>query len=383
MLAEPPSGRAAESSNHRVVFIAGGGTGGHLMPALAIAARLRTRRPDLEPVLIGAERGIEAQLLPSRDFRYHLLSVEPIYRRQWWKNLRWPIVGARLLRQLSEVFAAERPIGVLGTGGYASGPSVWFAARRGLPTAIQEQNAFPGLVTRVLSRRVQHVYLGLPEARRRLRFGAATEVFDTGNPIPPPDAQRRLGALERFGLPGPESPSRRTVLLVTGGSQGAVAVNEVVAGWLDAGGGSSAIVLWATGRGSYQRFKHYHRPPEVQVFGFLDPIADAYAVADLAVGRAGMMTGAELCAWGIPSVLIPLPTAAEDHQRHNAEALAAAGAAVMILQQDLSVERFGREVGALLAAPDRLGRMAEAARRRGRPGAADEIVAHLLALLGS
>lgn len=382
MPAEPPDGRVAEPLKRRAVFIAGGGTGGHLMPALAIASQLRVRRPDLEPVLVGAERGIEAQLLPSRDFRYHLLSVEPIYRRQWWNNVRWPLVAGRLLRQLSRVFAAERPIAVLGTGGYASGPSVWFGARRGLPTAIQEQNAFPGLATRLLSRRVRHVYLGLPEARGRLRFGADTEVFVTGNPIAPPDPQRRERALERFGLRGPGPIGRRTVLLVTGGSQGAVAINEVVAGWLEAGGRAGAIVLWATGTGSHERFARYHRPPDVQVFGFLDPIADAYAVADLAVGRAGMMTGAELCAWGVPSVLIPLPTAAEDHQRHNAEALAAAGACVMILQRDLTVERFGREVGALLADEARRRRMAEAARARGKPGAAEDIATHFLALLG-
>jgi UDP-N-acetylglucosamine--N-acetylmuramyl-(pentapeptide) pyrophosphoryl-undecaprenol N-acetylglucosamine transferase len=380
--ADPPDGRIAEPLMRRAVLIAGGGTGGHLMPALAIASQLRARRPDLEPVLVGAERGIEAQLLPSRDFRYHLLQAEPLYRRQWWKNARWPLVAGRLLRQLSRVFAIERPIAVLGTGGYAAGPSVWFGARRGLPTAIQEQNAFPGLVTRLLARRVRHVYLGLPEARGRLRFGAGTEVFVTGNPIAPPDPQRRERALERFGLRGPEPIGRRTVLLVTGGSQGAVAINEVVAAWLEAGGGAGAVVLWATGKGSLERFARFHRPPDVQVFGFLDPIADAYAVADLAVGRAGMMTGAELCAWGVPSVLIPLPSAAEDHQRHNAEALAAAGASVMILQRDLTAERFSREVGALLADEARRRSMAMAARARGKPGAAEDIATHFLALLG-
>ena len=369
--------------SRRIVLIAGGGTGGHLMPALAIAGRLRTLRPDLEPVLVGAQRGIEAQLLPSRDFRFHLLPAEPLYRRQWWKNARWPFVAVQLLRRLDEVFAAEQPVGVVGTGGYASGPSVWFASRRGLPTALQEQNAFPGLVTRLLSRRVAQVYLGLPEARRRLRFGAATQVFDTGNPIPPPDPSRREEARRRFGLQTQDAPNRRPVLLVTGGSQGALAINEVVAAWLDAGGAGGVTVLWATGRGSYQRFAGYHRPPEVQLFDFLDPIADAYAVADLAVGRAGMMTGAELCAWGVPSVLIPLPTAAEDHQRHNAEALASAGASAMILQRDLTVERFGVVVGGLLRDAPRRAQMAQAALQRAKPAAADEIVAHLGALFGA
>lgn len=349
------------------------------MPALAIATRLRERVPDLEPVLVGAERGIEAQLLPKRDFRYYLLPAEPIYRRQWWKNLRWPFVAGRLLSCLSDLFEKEQPLAVVGTGGYASGPVVWFGARRRLPTAIQEQNAYPGLVTRLIASRVRHIYLGLPEARARLKPGRTTQVFDTGNPIPPPDPGRRPGALQRFGL----EDRRQPVLLVTGGSQGAIAVNQAVAAWLDAGGSEGIRVIWATGRGSYQQFARFHRPPAVQVFDFLDPIADAYAVADLVVARAGMMSGAELCAWGLPSILIPLPTAAEDHQRYNAEALAAAGASTMILQRDLTPERLGSAIRDLLGDPARLEGMRQAARARGKPAAADEIVSYLLTLLGA
>ena len=175
-MAESSRGVKAGASRRPVVLIAGGGTGGHLMPALAIATRLRERRPDLEPVLVGAERGIEARLLPTRDFRYHLLPVEPLYRRQWWKNVRWPFVAAKLLGKLNGVFAEERPVAVIGTGGYASGPCVWQATRRRLPTGMQEQNAFPGLVTRLLSSRVRHLYLGLPEARNRLRIGSGTKI---------------------------------------------------------------------------------------------------------------------------------------------------------------------------------------------------------------
>ncbi len=366
------------SSPKRVVFIAGGGTGGHLMPALAIAAELRRQRPDLEPVLIGAERGIEARLLPTRDFRYHLLRSEPIYRRQWWKNVRWPFLFLGLIRRVGELFDQERPAFVLGTGGYASGPVVWYATRRGIPTAMQEQNAFPGLVTRLLAKRVHQLFLGLPEARRRLAIGRATEVVESGNPIPPPDPGRSAAAFERFGLIKDGGP----VLLVTGGSQGSVAVNDAVARWIEAGGARGVQVIWATGRGSHDDYKRYHAAPSVQVFDFLDPIADAYAVSDLVVGRAGMMTGAELCAWGLPSVMIPLPTAAEDHQRHNAEAFAAAGAAEMILQRDLTPEKFATVVGGLLRDPARLREMSAAARARGKPGAAAEIVAHLLRLPG-
>jgi UDP-N-acetylglucosamine--N-acetylmuramyl-(pentapeptide) pyrophosphoryl-undecaprenol N-acetylglucosamine transferase len=359
----------------RRILIAGGGTGGHLMPALAIASALRQADAGVEPVLVGAMRGVEAGILPSRDFRYHLLPSEPIYRRTWWRNARWPLVAGRLLREIARVFREEHPAAVLGTGGYASGPVVWWAARKGIPTAIQEQNAYPGLATRWLSRRVRQVYLGLPEARRLLRFGAKTKVFDTGNPIVPPTPERRVKALEFFGL-----TDGRPVLLVTGGSQGALAINRAVAGWLDAGGLGGGALLWVTGRATHSEFLRYHRPPGVQVLDFLDPMADGYAVADLVVSRAGMITVAELCAWGLPSILIPLPTAAADHQTHNARVLADAGASLMLPQSELTAERLRETVAALFS--DRAARevMAERARRRGRPSAAEEIVSNLLTL---
>jgi UDP-N-acetylglucosamine--N-acetylmuramyl-(pentapeptide) pyrophosphoryl-undecaprenol N-acetylglucosamine transferase len=359
------------------VLIAGGGTGGHLMPALAIAEALRERAPGLEPVLVGAVRGVEAGLLPTRDFRYHLLPSEPIYRRTWWRNLRWPLIAGHLLREVGRVFSEEEPVAVLGTGGYASGPVVWWATRHGIPTAVQEQNAFPGLATRLLSRRVRHVYLGLPEARPLLRFGPHTVVFDTGNPITPPAPERRREALARFGLDG-----RRPVVLVTGGSQGALALNRAVAGWLDAGGAADLDLIWVTGRGTYDEFATRRRPPAVQVIDFLDPMADGYSVADLVVSRAGMITVAELGAWGLPSVLVPLPTAAADHQTHNARVLAQAGAAALLPQAALTPARLGEVVGGLLA--DRVGReaMARHALARGRPRAAADIVSKLLTLVG-
>jgi UDP-N-acetylglucosamine--N-acetylmuramyl-(pentapeptide) pyrophosphoryl-undecaprenol N-acetylglucosamine transferase len=332
--------------------------------------------PGLEPVLIGATRGVEARILPSRDFRFHLLPTEPIYRRAWWRNFRWPFVAGRLLREVARVFETERPVAVLGTGGYASGPVVWWAARHGIPTAIQEQNAYPGLASRWLSRRVRHVYLGLPEAQRLLRFGPNTRVFDTGNPITPPAPGRRSAAAARFGL-----GARRPVVLVTGGSQGARAINQAVAGWLDSGGPANAVLLWVTGRATYDEFTRYHRPPEVQVFDFLDPMGDGYAVSDLVVCRAGMITVAELCAWGLPNILIPLPTAAADHQSHNARVLAASGASLMLPQAELTPNRLGELIDGLLSDPTGRKQMGERALARGRPRAAHEIVSNLLTLI--
>jgi UDP-N-acetylglucosamine--N-acetylmuramyl-(pentapeptide) pyrophosphoryl-undecaprenol N-acetylglucosamine transferase len=361
----------------RRILIAGGGTGGHLMPALAIAQALREREPGIEPVLVGAERGVEARLLPTRDFRFHLLPSEPIYRRTWWKNARWPFVAAGLLRAVARLFREEQPVAVLGTGGYASAPVVWWAGRHGIPTAVQEQNAYPGLATRLLSRRVRHIYLGLPEARGLLRIGPGTEVFETGNPIVPPTPERRDSAFSRFGL-APGAP----VVLVTGGSQGALAINRAMAGWLEAGGPSTARVIWVTGRGTHGEFAAWHRPPAVQVIDFLDPMADGYAVADLVVSRAGMITVAELCAWGLPSVLVPLPTAAADHQTHNARVLADAGAAALLPQTELTPSRLGEQIEALLVDAPRRTAMAARALARGRPHAAADIVSRLLTLAG-
>ncbi|MFL5492839.1 MAG: undecaprenyldiphospho-muramoylpentapeptide beta-N-acetylglucosaminyltransferase [Gemmatimonadales bacterium] len=357
------------------VLIAGGGTGGHLMPALAIASAIRERLPDVEPVLIGALRGVEARILPTREFRFHLLPTEPIHRNAWWRNVRWPLIAGRLLREVSWVFEEERPLAVLGTGGYASAPVVWWATRHGTPTAIQEQNAYPGLATRWLSRRVRHVYLGLPEARRLLRFGRRTTVFDTGNPIVPPTPIRRAEALARFGL-GPD----QRVVLVTGGSQGALAINRAVAGWLEAGGRRDTAVLWVTGRGTHEEFARFHRPPAVQVIDFLDPMADGYSVADLVISRAGMITVAELCAWGLPSILVPLPTAAADHQTYNARVLAEAGAAFMLAQKQLSPVTLGELIDRLLNDRPTNSAMAAHALARGRPAAADEIVSNFSTL---
>jgi UDP-N-acetylglucosamine--N-acetylmuramyl-(pentapeptide) pyrophosphoryl-undecaprenol N-acetylglucosamine transferase len=221
------------------------------------------------------------------------------------------------------------------------------------------------------------VYLGLPESRRLLRFGSRTQVFDTGNPIVPPSPERGPEARKFFGLE-PGLP----VVLITGGSQGALAINRAVAEWLDQGGPRGAALVWVTGRGTYEEFSRYHRPPRVHVVDFLDPMSDGYAVADLVVSRAGMITVAELCAWGLPSILIPLPTAAADHQAHNARVLADAGAATPIRQTELTGARLAHEVEALLLDDATRSEMASRARARGKPHAAAEIVSKLLTLVG-
>lgn len=360
------------------IVIAGGGTGGHLMPALALAEALKAERSEVEPVLVGAVRGVEARVLPERPYRYHLLPVEPIYRRNWWKNLRWPLIWWQVRRECERVLDAEQPVLVLGTGGYVAGPLLLRARHRGIPLALQEQNAYPGLTTRWLARHARQVHLGFPEARDYLRVGRGAEIHMFGNPItPPPDPRPRPELARRqLGI-----AADRPVLFIMGGSQGALRINQAVARALEAGAFDQLSVLWSVGPGMWERYRRYDAPPARLLRPFWDPISEAYAAADLVVARSGAMTTAELCAWGLPSVLVPLRTAAADHQTRNAQALAGAGAAVHLAESDLRPGVLEERVRGLFAAPPRLERMRGAALARAHPDAAREIARRLLALV--
>lgn len=347
------------------------------MPALALAQGFVDAHADLEPVIVGAERGIEAVVLPRYPFRYHLLPIEPIYRRTWWKNLRWLAIAARVWRGVTRVLAEEHPAVVVGTGGYAAGPVVWQAQRAGLPTVLVEENAFPGLTTRWLARRARQIHLGFPEARDRLRPGRETAVFTLGNPVRPPQPGNRSAALAELGL----EPGRQT-LLVFGGSQGARAINYAVASALERRLLDTVNVLWGTGAEHARELERYGVAGKVVVRGFFDPMTVPYRAADLVVARAGAMTVAELCAWGKPSILVPLPTAAADHQTQNAQALAAAGAAVYLPEPDLTPHTLAETVAGLLADSGRLGSLAERARSRGSPNATREVVSKILTVVG-
>ena len=358
------------------VLVAGGGTGGHLMPALALADEIRQRHPDWRVVLVGAKRGVEARLLPERGYPYQLLSAEPIYRQRPWRNLRWPFLAVRLWREVGSLLEIERPDLVVGTGGYASGPVVYRAARRGIPTGIFEADARPGLTSRWLARVVDEIYLGSPEAAGGIVHGSGCQSFVTGPPIRPPDPSLRAAGLLRFGI-----EAGRPVLMVTGGSQGAKAVNEAVAGMLGLGQLPDLQVVWATGTAGYLDFQHLHRPPQVQVYPFLDPIGEALAVATIAVSRGGSLSLAELAAWGIPGIVIPLPTAAGDHQSRNAEAAAVAGAVVHLPQSKLTSFSLAEAVRNLVTNPSLMESIGTAAAARGRPGATGEIVTRLEGLI--
>ena len=344
------------------------------MPALAIAAALREVRPDLEPVLVGARRGVEATLLPRRPFRFHLLSAEPLYRRAWWRNARWAVAPWRLVVECRRVLVTERPAVVVGTGGYAAAPMLLGAVMAGVPIVLQEQNALPGLTTRWFARRARQVHLGFPEAERHLHVGPNTRVLCLGNPIVPPHgAPTRAAARAGMGI----APEAR-VVFVFGGSQGARRLNAVVAELADTGRLDDVTVCWSTGAGQWETYGRYAAPRRL-VRPFWDPIAEAYAAADVVVSRAGAMTTAELGAFGLPAVLVPLPSAAADHQTRNAEALRQAGAALHLPEARLTAEALLDAVKSILDHPETASAMRAQALARGRPNAARRIAEAIVA----
>ncbi len=359
------------------VIFAGGGTGGHLYPGLAIARALVGLDPRVKPYFVGAMRGIERDVLPKTEFPHALLDLHPIYRPALWKNWK-TIRGAfsawtgmsRLGRQL-------KPALVVGTGGYASGAALAWAWTKGVPIVQHIGDSHPGATARLFTRISKEAYLGFPEAEQWLPHGGC--VFrNTGNPIePPPDIRPDASAARaKWGFP----PGAR-VLLVFGGSQGARAMNQAVAAWVERGIPDSLCLIWATGAGQFDAFKQCDRA-DVRVVPYLSPIADAYSAADLAFVRGGMMGTSELCAWGVPMVICPLPTAAMDHQTSNAVALEKAGAAVHLAQRELTAEKLDATVRTLLGDPARLTSLRERALARARPHAAAEIAGHVLSLLG-
>ncbi len=359
------------------VILAGGGTGGHLYPALAIARALVKLDPSVEPFFIGAHRGIERDVLPTTGFPYALLDLHPLYRRTPWNNWKTIVGAVRAWRRVARLVRESPPAVVVGTGGYASGVMMAYAVRHRIPLVQQVGDSFPGLTARRFSRWSREVYLTFPEAARFLSASAPGALVDTGAPIEPPSVPRpeRSAARAEWGFPA----TGGRVLLVTGASQGSLAINRAVADWIDRGLPDDLYVIWITGKATHGQFARYNGG-RVQVRAYLSPIAPAYAAADLAVARASAMTVSELAAWGVPPVLVPLPTAAADHQTTNALTLERAGAAIHLPQSQLTGATLEQAVRGLLDNPARFAALVEGAARRARPDAAATIARRILAL---
>uniref|UniRef100_A0A832I220 UDP-N-acetylglucosamine--N-acetylmuramyl-(pentapeptide) pyrophosphoryl-undecaprenol N-acetylglucosamine transferase n=1 Tax=Eiseniibacteriota bacterium TaxID=2212470 RepID=A0A832I220_UNCEI len=356
------------------VLIAGGGTGGHVYPGVAVAEELKRRHADTEVLFVGSRRGLEASAVPEAGFAIRFVLTRGLPRRAWW---RWP--GAVLANvvgfvQSLWIVATWRPGVVLGTGGYVSGPvalAAWVLRR---PLVIQEQNSIPGLANRWLGRIADEVHLSFVEARSY--FARKDNLKVSGNPVRAHILSGdREQALREFGL----EPGRPTVF-VFGGSRGARRINE---GALDAmrrlKGRVDVQFILQTGREDYERAKAEVERDGLpaRVVPFLQRIHMAYAAADLVVCRSGAMTLAEIAVCGTPAILVPYPHAAHNHQVVNASNLVDRGAAAMILDRDLTGERLAKEIAHWLADRPGLSRLSANARLFARPDAAQRIARSL------
>ncbi len=357
------------------ILIAGGGTGGHVFPGIAVAEELRRLRRDCDVVFVGTRGGIEAQAVPEAGFRIRYLLSSGFHRRAWW---RWPwaaVVNALGLLQSVWVVLAENPRAVLGTGGYVSAPLALAAKLLGRPLILQEQNSIPGLANRLLARIADEVHLSFLEARGW--FARKDHLKVTGNPVRAHILTGdRESALREFQL----KPGRPTVF-VFGGSLGARRINEAAVDTLRRLKGRVEVqFILQTGRADYDRVRATVQSEDLpaSVLPFVKNIHMAYAVADLVVCRSGAMTLAEIAVCGLPSVLVPYPFAAHNHQEVNASNLVDRGAAVCIMDDDLTGERLAKEIAHLLADRQGLSRMSANARLFARPDAALRLAKRLL-----
>ena len=362
------------------VLIAGGGTGGHLYPALGIAQGLREvdRRADIR--FVGSRYGLEERVLPEENEVFYPLNIRGLQRGfgpvALGRNLTFPWRFWSSYRRCREILREFQPQVVVGTGGYAAGLPLMAAQREGIPTLLQEQNSYPGITTRRLAPRAKMVCLTYKESAEYLK---TNRWVVTGNPVRfNDDLPSKTDARQQLGL----SP-RKPVVFILGGSQGSRPLNNhFLANWRTYTDEFRVELLWKTGPADHARLlKEVGEGKGVILKPYIAHIAAAYIAADLVISRAGAMTISEITALGKPSVLVPFPSAAADHQTKNAEVLVRKRAARIVLQRELSQGVLEQTVGKLLDTPSRLRDMAVRAKRLAKPDARQKIVAHILKLM--
>lgn len=366
------------------VLLAGGGTGGHIYPAVTIARGLQAKVPDCEIMFVGTAQGLEANIIPKEGFQLRTIEIQGMQRKFGWDTLRTIGKLFKGLEQSRRILVTFKPDVVVGTGGYVCGPVVFMASLLRIPTVIQEQNVFPGITNKILSRFVKLVLLGFGEAARY--FPKRIKMAAPGNPVRPEvnDARRDAG-LRAFGL----DDAKRTIL-VAGGSRGARTINEAMLQvYRDFAQEKDVQILHVTGNTEYEALKakaeecgiDFHNHGNIILVPYLYNMPEAMAAADLVIYRAGAIGLAEIAVRGLPAILIPYPYAAENHQEYNARLVEQKGAAVVITDRELTGELLSQTIRRLLSEPGKLERMAAASRSLGHPHATAAIVEEILALL--
>lgn len=363
----------------RRFIISGGGTGGHIFPAISIADALRAEDPECEILFVGAKGKMEMERVPKAGYKIIGLPVAGLQRKLSLKNLVLPFKVLASIVKARSILRNFKPDVAVGVGGYASAPLLMAASKMGIPCLIQEQNSYAGLTNRKLAAHVQKICVAYDGMER---FFPAEKIIFTGNPLrddinPPTEAQRREG-YEYYGL----DPKKKT-LFVVGGSLGARTLNESVQKWIvDKSAEAPFQILWQSGKyykDEVDAFLKEHPAANVKNLTFIDRMDLAYAVADVIVSRAGAGTISELCVEGKATIFVPSPIVAEDHQRHNAMALVDKGAAMMVLDAEAR-EKLMDTAEALLADRDKIASMEREILKLGKKRAAKDIADEVLKL---
>jgi UDP-N-acetylglucosamine--N-acetylmuramyl-(pentapeptide) pyrophosphoryl-undecaprenol N-acetylglucosamine transferase len=348
------------------LLIAGGGTGGHLFPGVAVAEELRARDPDAVIKFVGTRRGIEARVLPDLGWDLEFIEVSGLKTVGAAGALKGVFRLPKAMWQARRIVKAFAPDAVIGVGGYASGPIVLAAKLRGIPTAICEQNSIPGLTNKLLGRVVRNVFLSFDESKR---FFKPKKIVMSGNPV-------RRDLLQKLLAAGAAADEKVHVLVV-GGSQGAVAVNELASKALATLATSIPIaIVHQTGEKDLEPTSARYRDAgiEADTRAFIKDMAAAYGRADLIIGRAGATTVAELAIAGKPAIFIPYPFAADNHQELNAREMADKGAALMFKQSELTAEKLADALKPLLTDAAKRAEMGARMKSLAKPGAAAAVI---------
>lgn len=351
------------------VILSGGGTGGHIYPAIAIANEIKKRYPDTDFLFVGAQDRMEMEKVPNAGYAIEGLWISGIQRKLFSKsNLLFPFKLISSLLKAKGIIKRFQPDVVIGTGGFASGPLLQAAIAKGKPALIQEQNSFPGITNKLLAKKANTIcvaYDGLE------RFFPANKIIKTGNPVRQDlldVSNKKEEALQYFKL----SKDKKT-LLVLGGSLGARRINQLIAKEIDVLVDNDVQVIWQTGKLYYETYQHHEEKDFVQTHAFLNRMDLAYAAADVIISRAGASSVSELCIVGKPTVFIPSPNVAEDHQTKNAQAIVDKNAGILIKESELDAN-FRKQFLELLADREKQENLSEEIKKLALTNATSDIV---------
>ena len=356
-------------------ILSGGGTGGHIYPAIAIANELKQRFPDAEFLFVGAQDKMEMQKVPQAGYPIEGLWIAGLQRKLTLQNMMFPFKLLSSLWKSRRIIRQFQPDVVIGTGGFASGPLLQVANSKGIPTVVQEQNSYPGITNKLLSKKANAICVAYENLER---FFPKEKIVFTGNPVRQDLldlSHKREEGQTYFQL----DPTKKT-LLVLGGSLGARRINQLIAKELDFLLEQGVQVFWQCGKLYFEEYQHLNEKPNVQVTAFIDRMDLIYAAADVVISRAGASSVSELCWVGKPTVFIPSPNVAEDHQTKNAKAIVDKGGALLLKEAELE-EKFEATFADLLKNEDLQKQLSAAMKQLGKPHATRDIVDEIVKLM--